>query len=499
MKKRLLIIIVLLLCAVTMYAQSLVGLDPTFANNGTYLGDSGMCGKVVIQSDKKILIGGYQYKNGQQAKLIRYNEDGAIDNYFAVSGYFILPSTLSYPTLNTICLQPDGRILLGGGTTKDLLLIRLKTDGNLDSSFGNNGIKITGYPGSEYINSIALQPDGKIVSVGIRQTPEDAIQVVRYLPDGSLDSSFGNNGEVYFDWTWGVFHYPTANDIAVLSNGKIVVGATTQIDANGKYCFTALRLLPNGSLDTSFNHSGMAYTDIGGWMAYCKAMQVQPDGKILLAGYSDSVAVVRFDTTGKLDNSFGNGGQVKIAAIGKTEPLKLQPDGKILIGINNDDTSFSIYRRMPDGNVDLSFGITGNIQIKILNRLNIINGIATQADGKIIAAGGCNNNIDYFPKRLIMRFIPYATSIINIDLQSSISIHPNPATDWLTIAYPSNQGMMADVCVYDVTGRKLVSKESQYFKSSSVTINVSGYTPGVYFISIINHKGLSEQFKFVKQ
>ncbi|MBS1777274.1 MAG: T9SS type A sorting domain-containing protein, partial [Bacteroidetes bacterium] len=351
----------------------------------------------------------------------------------------------------------------------------------------------------EYINSIALQPDGKIVSVGIRQTPEDAIQVVRYLPDGSLDSSFGNNGEVYYDWTWGVFHYPTANDIAVLSNGKIVVGATTQIDANGKYCFTALRLLPNGSLDTSFNHSGMAYTDIGGWLAYCKAMQLQLDGKILLAGYSDSITVVRFDTTGKLDNSFGTGGMVKLSQGKGGNTLTLQLDGKALVG-GEANTDFIIYRLMPDGSIDASFGTNGYIQNKILNKETQVNGIVVQSDGKIVMSGGTLDSTNYYAHPFLLRYLPKATGVKEIPFnKNDFNIFPNPVNDKLTIAYPNDQGVMVDICVYDVMGRKLVSKESQYFKSSSVTIPVSTFAPGVYFISITNNKGLSEQFKFVKQ
>ncbi|MBS1777275.1 MAG: T9SS type A sorting domain-containing protein [Bacteroidetes bacterium] len=494
MKKILFLIVVLCLFAISTFAQVYSGLDPTFGNNGAYTIDSCVFNNIVVQSDKRITILGGKYY------IMRLFEKGTIDQKFTNNSMNII-QPFSAQSFNTICLQPDGRILLGGGTAKDLLLIRLKTDGNLDSSFGNNGIKITGYPGYEYINSIALQPDGKIVSVGIRQTPEDAIQVVRYLPDGSLDSSFGNNGEVYYDWTWGVFHYPTANDISVLPNGKIVVGATTQIDANGKYCFTALRLLPNGSLDTSFNHSGMAYTDIGGWLAYCKAMQLQPDGKILLAGHSDSITVVRFDTTGKLDNSFGSGGMARLSP-GSGNALVLQTGGKILIGGSSADTAFLICRLLPNGSPDNSFGNQGKISTKVLDKKNTINGLAVQQDGKILACGEGEkypwpNN---YSTAVLLRYNENATGVEEMQINQNVfRIHPNPATDRLTIAYPNDQGVIVDVCVYDVTGRKLVSKESQYFKSSSVTITVSTFAPGVYFISITNHKGLSEQFKFVKQ
>src|SRR5690606_29387117 len=115
------------------------------------------------------------------------------------------------------------------------------------------------------------------------------------------------------------FTYPRSNGVSILPDGRSIIGAKTKIDSlNGASAFTAIRLLPDGNLDTSFNHTGVAYTNTNlPGLLYCKAMSLQPDGKVLLAGYADSIAVARFDTTGQIDNSFGNNGLVKLDPAGK--------------------------------------------------------------------------------------------------------------------------------------------------------------------------------------
>lgn len=486
----------------SVYAQVIQGLDMTFANSGVFIGtDTSAYIKIGLQTNNKLVVGANQLINWKIKSVVRcFNEDGTIDYGFGNNGTFIVSlSGGLWESVGSMILQSDGKILLGGGATDDLLLIRLKPNGELDSSFGNNGIRITGFSGDEYITSLAVQADGKIVSAGIRQTPEDAIQIVRYHTDGSLDSSFGSNGEVYYSWTWGYFHYPTANDVAVLPDGRIVVGATTKIDANGKYCFTVLRLLSDGSPDTSFNHTGLAYADVGSLLAYCKAMRVQPDGKILLSGYSDSITLVRFDTTGILDAGFGNGGKMKLPKSTGGTALTLQPDGKILV--NGDaDINFIVYRLNADGSRDMGFGLNGSINQQVLNKKNSANDIAVQADGKIIVSGSASDSTSNYTKPFLLRYLPNAASVEELpENKRHFKIYPNPVKDRLIVSYMNNKEVIANISVYDIAGKKIASKIKQFYKNSFVTIDVSDLTTGIYFIYIANDKGLNERFKFVKQ
>src|SRR5690606_17281501 len=116
----------------------------------------------------------------------------------------------------------------------------------------------------------------KILAYGSFDFGDDTLQVIRYHSNGSVDSSFGVNGRVKIA---DGFSYPTPNDITVMTDGRIVIGAKTDIDAlGGIAAFTAIRLLPNGELDTSFNHTGIAYANhnLPG-LLYCRAMRLQLD------------------------------------------------------------------------------------------------------------------------------------------------------------------------------------------------------------------------------
>lgn len=492
--KRLLLILVLFATANQCKAQLISSLDPTFSTIGVYINDTGVFKNVIIQSDSKIIaLGGPYYST-------RILNTGTPDYSFNNNVKDILPpfSGQAFYNLN---LQPDEKILLVGKMDYSLLLARLKTNGTLDNSFGDSGISVIDFPGQETIYSVALRPDGKIIAAGNRQAPEDALFVIRCQPDGTLDSTFGTNGEVHFDWSWGYFDYPTTNDVAVLPDGRIVVGATTRINATGNYCFTALRLLSDGSPDTSFNHSGLAYINLGGWLSYCKAMQVQPDGKILLVGHSDSITVARFDTTGVLDNGFGNNGIVRLE-LGSGNAITLQPDGKILIGGSAADTAFLLYRLLSDGTIDNGFGTDGRIITKILDQKNKINGLAVQADGKILACGEGENFPwpNNYPKAIMVRYLENGTGVEHIKTESShFSIFPNPASAQLTIAYQNGAEVVANVTVTDITGRTMISRKDQRFGSSTIEINTRELASGVYFLSITNGKGLNQQFKFVKK
>lgn len=257
-------------CYVAGNAQ-LYGLDPTFANGGLYLGDTGVCVKMAIQQDGKIVITSGEFQNDVLPWAMRLNSDGSKDNSFGSNGYFFNPILdFGYNAPRSLQIQSDGKILLVGGielapfADNDFYIIRLKTNGELDSTFGSNGCVITALSGDEYFKSVVVQPDGKILAYGYWQGMEQRLVVLRYHIDGSLDSSFGTNGIVCSESSWG-FHYPTPNDIGLMSDGRIVIGGDANVFAlnppSGNTAFVAVRLLSDGELDTSFNHTGVTYTN----------------------------------------------------------------------------------------------------------------------------------------------------------------------------------------------------------------------------------------------
>jgi uncharacterized delta-60 repeat protein len=214
-------------------------------------------------------------------------------------------------------LQPDGKILIGGsftaynGTTRNSIA-RLNADGSLDASFN------PGTGANDWVHSIALQPDGKIL-IGGKFTAYNGTtrnRIARLNTDGSLDASF-NPGTGADHWV---------NSIALQPDGKILIGGEFTA-YNGTTSNYIARLNTDGSLDASFNPR----TGADHWV---NSIALQPDGKILIGGYFDTYngttrnRIARLNTDGSLDASFNPG----TGANDGVRSIALQPDGKILIG-----------------------------------------------------------------------------------------------------------------------------------------------------------------------
>ncbi|MDQ3748670.1 MAG: FG-GAP-like repeat-containing protein [Acidobacteriota bacterium] len=281
--------------------------------------------------------------------------------------------------------------------------------GDLDPTFGNGGKVITPIAGFG-ANDVAVQPDGKIVVVGTRNSATSGdsfdFSVVRYNTDGSLDNSFGTGGIVITD-------FGDTNDqaiaVALQPDGKIVVGGTSG-SWTGNNAFTLARYNTNGTLDVSFGTGGKVVTDFGGNRGAAGAIAIQPNGKIVAAGYSGNfvsgvgttsdLAVARYNTDGTLDPSFGTGGKVITDLGGNSdfaEEVIIQSDGKIIaagVGGNfppaADTRRFSLVRYNADGSLDTSFGTGGKV-ITAIGNVSSASGAVIQADGKIVVAGWSNS------------------------------------------------------------------------------------------------------------
>jgi uncharacterized delta-60 repeat protein len=183
---------------------------------------------------------------------------------------------------NSILVQPDGKIVLGGYTVnapyaKDFALVRLSSNGTLDTSFGVNGKVITTVDSnySDAITQLALQSDGKIVAGGFTSFEvAHKMAVARYLPNGSIDTTFATNGiKVITDGFGGI-----NCSVAVQTDNKIIVAGGYE----GSY-FEVFRFLNNGALDTAFGTNGLvnAFPVNGG---YASKVLIQPDNKIVVSG-----------------------------------------------------------------------------------------------------------------------------------------------------------------------------------------------------------------------
>ncbi len=246
-----------------------------------------------------------------------------------------------------MALQADGKIVMVGGTFTDFVMARFNADGSLDTSFGIGG-KVTTDMGSglrpEEGLAVAIQGDGKIVVagyVGINGPGPNKVTTVfaiaRYNSDGSLDTSFGTGGRV----SGGV--NGRARAVVIQPDGKIVLAGDFELElSNGTFVsdFTVARFNTNGSLDLAFGGtgSGQTATDIGQAFNTASNVVLQPDGAIVLSGKAncgqaacDHTDVVRYSANGLLDTSFGNGGKLTLAGKLVGEGLARQADGKLVL------------------------------------------------------------------------------------------------------------------------------------------------------------------------
>jgi uncharacterized delta-60 repeat protein len=365
---------------------------------------------VALQPDGKLVLAGVCDVDKFGASdfcAIRYNANGTLDTSFNGDGKVITPVSSSNDYVNAIALQPDGKLVLAGecfnGADNDFCVIRYNATGTVDTSFGSDG-KVVTPAGASYkedrAQALALQPDGKLVLAGYCFGPggNNDFCAIRYNANGTLDTSFGPLGTGIVITKVGS-SADDARTIALQPDGKLVLAGSCRGTSNVDFC--AVRLNANGTLDTSFGSAGTVITPVGSLADNARALVLQPDGKLVLAGFcqrsttvSDFCAV-RYNANGTLDTSFGSAGIV-ITPMGSgndsANALVLQPDGKLVLagfckGTTNID--FCAIRYNANGAPDTSFGSAGIVITPVGSGNDSGNALALQPNGKLVLAGNC--------------------------------------------------------------------------------------------------------------
>jgi uncharacterized delta-60 repeat protein len=337
--------------------------------------------EVSLQEDEKIVVAGV---SDGDILILRYNSNGTLDSTFGTDGVVTYDSGYS-DFVSAIDIQADGKIVVVDNVTDsplidDLLILRYNTNGTLDSTFGEGGVvTYQSVDGS----AIDIQADGKIVVVA----DSDDILILRYNNDGTLDSTFGEGGVVTYDSGYA----DDGSAIEIQTDGKIVVVGNITYYYSGFFPSSTsidvliLRYNSNGTLDSTFGTDGVVIfdnrmSDIG------LALAIQPDGKIVVAGtLAESifydVLLLRYNSNGTLDSTFGEGGVViydsgSCCEDGKS--VSIQADGKIVIA------GRQILRFNNNGTLDNTFGVDGVVDFE-----RAITALSIQADGKIVVVGYC--------------------------------------------------------------------------------------------------------------
>jgi uncharacterized delta-60 repeat protein len=294
----------------------------------------------------------------------------------------------------SIVVQTDGKLVVAGITTNlddttDFGLARYNSNGTLDGTFGTGGKAKTTFADFDGVRALALQSDGKIVAAGytlVNFLPNFAL--VRYNSNGTLDATFGVGGKLITQLGGPAQVF----GVAIQSDGKIVAAGFAHI--NGNFDFALVRYNSNGTLDTTFGTGGKKTTAFGvPSIAQGNSVTIQRDGKIVVAGLTvvnnlANFALARYNSNGTLDTTFGSGGKAvtDFGADDRAFSVALQADGKIVAaGMTGAD--FALARYNANGTLDLTFGSDGKVITDFAGANDIALGVAIRSDGKIVAVG----------------------------------------------------------------------------------------------------------------
>lgn len=395
-------------------------LDTTFGDQGIVLtptnGGGGTPGAeaVALQRDGKIVVGGLMVEmidathGNLRSALARYTPNGTLDVGFGKGGIMQMPRRDWDDSFAAVAIQPDAKIVAAtaardGSAGPFFTVVRCNTDGSLDADFGVSGVaRACVGDGNNMPAAITLSRDGKILVAGAATVHGiQAFGLARWNQDGTLDTTFGENGWVTTAIGAG---RSAASAIGLQSSGAIVAVGRVMSD-DGLGAFGLARYTPEGRLDERFGVGGEVCTKVSeGLVGRLFGAAVQADDHIVVAGPAQEGAtqtvmvVMRYGPNGALDASFGHEGVVR-ARIGSenTWPSSviMASGGKIVIGgCENDvdcvdgETAFWLVRLQPNGLFDASFGRGGQMITRWDGGSNI-RALALQADGKIVAVGNC--------------------------------------------------------------------------------------------------------------
>lgn len=445
---------------------------------------------IKVRPDGKIMAAGNSWRGTNMVIALGRYVDNQPDSSFGINGLLTTYLDSADAVANALELQTDGKMVIAGsyrkGTERDFLLMRYNPDGSIDSSFGINGVVRTNIsPGTgcgtiDVATSLAIRTDGKIVAAG---RWDSWLAVCRYNPDGSLDSSFDSDG-ILAEGAAG------ANAMKLQTDGKIL------LCCGG----TVLRMQPDGTLDNSFGWYGSATLAADSY-----DIAIQKDGRILVAGESNNYFVVeRLDTAGAPDTSFGTAGVVKTSGFDSPDrgqgarSVCVQPDGGILVagyakyGLVPINSYLAVARYLSNGKLDKSFGVNGKVAVYYFGLSSSTAtpfSTAINNNGELLVAGTNNVERGNPSKWILVCYylgLPLAIHPVSGG-DGQVIVAPNPAEEFAQIQSAHIDNGSWRLSLSDLTGRTVYS-ESVLVTNSTLNkrISLNGLPAAMYVIKLDN-------------
>lgn len=540
--------------------------DSLFGSNSNLVVDvsegSEYGGNFLTQPDGKILYGGTDVglENDYFINMVRFDACGTLDSSFGLNGKVRYKFNQRNKG-NAFALRSDGKIVCAGvqapsnsGSQQRACISRFKSDGSPDSSFNLTGTHpIMNASGN--FGSVHVMDDGRIVGIGYLGSGLGAA-VVRFKPDGSLDSTFNNDGIAHYNPNGGYFDAAKGH---LLPNGKIIVTAWSSLT---DWRFTAMQLDSNGTLDSLYGNNGFYYDAVLPTTGFSVVVSsvVDANGSLLMSGSLDNsnVYVLKLTPLGIVDSTFGVNGIFNYSFNGRVKGMKLMENGNILLPGSNSNSMYGIgcaLMILPNGTVDNTFGVNGlrNFNFNNDSGTHWLEALVQLANGDWIAASSSNGFL--FRKYTEISNVPYiyenngvlttidaasyqwylnnepiqnatessltaiqngaytvmtstydgcsrlsgAYTMISLGIEkeiaSGISIYPNPSNGLFTLKGNVSNSKLQQFKVMNTLGATVYS--SNQIQPNQI-VDIQHAATGVYFIELYFNSG-KEVYKVVKQ
>ncbi len=324
-------------------------LDPSFGDAGVVRTathpESTFAKAIVTLPNGEVVVGG-DHGNFVGMYLARYEVDGELDAAFGDEGIVVRENGVKLNELNALAVQSDRFLVAAGEIFPGFGLVRFGPDGDIDTTFGEQGAASTEIGERSDVSAVAILPDGRILAAGTyRDGEEGGVALALYKADGGLDATFGDGGVLQIR--------PAGRDarvegMVIQPDGRIILAGAIERAPDGVNRLV-MRLLSNGSFDPSFGTDGVL-EDVDDFSRAVSAVALQPDGKIVVSSFR---TCLRFDSDGGRDESFSDDGLAPVDV--DTEQILIRPDGSILLaGTHRKDDEFETGLAVFDSGLDLA-------------------------------------------------------------------------------------------------------------------------------------------------
>lgn len=453
-----------------------------------------------LQDDGKIIVVSYNSQVIDPLMITRRLSNGTVDNSFGDNGQVRTTFGYQYCETYEIEQLSDGGILIAGMADGKSAMLKLTENGSIDSTFGTNGRVIHSFGPSvgSRIRSLEIDMNNRIIAVGEAYNYDNLsfdMAATRFHSNGTVDSSFGISGNIKIDFQ---VRNDIGSCSALLPNGKILI-AGNAMNTEGNTKLAMVRLTSDGTLDLSFGNQGKVILTINSeYNETFENLHIQEDESILAVGTSaGDFAVLKFDASGNTVQTFGNQGHTTIDFDDYQDngfEILVDEENRILLGGYGSDVELgglfhvALIRLNTNGLLDESFGINGKWINTLGQNQSEIYAMHWLPDGKLQIAGANIplNQSDVQP--FLARIIVDNPMGIFEENHPINSVFPNPVSDFI---YVTNTSSTEPFEIFDIMGKSVMTGTIENSK-----INVASLSNGTYFLQ--RNSGTNQKFILIR-